>query len=105
MNSLNKTLVTAVAILIMGCSGAMKDKAEAPGFNDMTLNSEAEKSAGGAKQMEVNVPPPPPPAPPGEEDGRVDAVSTPMTKKLIKNGKLDFRLTAWRPPNKRLKRL
>lgn len=94
MNTLNKTLVTAVAILIMGCSGAMKDKAEAPGFNDMTLNSEMEKSAGGAKQMEVNVPPPPPPAPPGEEDGRVDAVSTPMTKKLIKNGEVGFQVNS-----------
>ncbi|MBP7808872.1 MAG: DUF4349 domain-containing protein [Bacteroidia bacterium] len=94
MNSLNKTLIISLTTLIMGCSGDMKNKAEAAGFNDMTLNSEADKSMGGAKQMEVNTPPPPPPAPPGEEDGRADEVPAPMTKKLIKNGEVGFQVNS-----------
>ncbi len=89
MNSLNKTLITAIVILIMGC-GMDKKEAEAAGFNDVTLNSEAEKSAGGAKQMEVNAPPPPP----SEEDGRADAVPAPMAKKLIKNGEVGFQVNS-----------
>lgn len=90
MNSLNKTLVTAAAILIMGCSGMTDKKAEAAGYNDITLNSETEKSAGGAKQMEVNAPAPPP----GEDDGRVGEVPAPITKKLIKNGEVGFQVNS-----------
>ena len=39
MTILNKSLVTAAAILIMGCSGMADKSANEPGINDIVLKS------------------------------------------------------------------
>ena len=90
MTSLNKSLVTAMAILIMGCGGMADKKAEQAGFSDMVSSTDAEKAMGGAKQMEVNAPPPPPP---GQEDGKNGETSI-IEKKLIKNGEVGFQVNS-----------
>ena len=94
MTILNKSLVTAAAILIMGCSGDLSKKAEEPGSNTMYMNAPEGKSTGGAKQLELNE------SPNKEEDGKVISENDKnrevnlMEKKLIKNGEVGFQVNS-----------
>lgn len=91
MTFLNKTLVTAVTILIMGCGSKMADQSSAdPGFKDMLVNSPEGKSTGGAKELEVNES-----VVRKEDDNGGDKRETAvMEKKLIKNGEVGFQVNS-----------
>jgi hypothetical protein len=91
MTILNKSLITVVAILIMGCSGKMAEQSSAdPGFKDMIVNSPEGKSTGGAKELELNES-----VARKEDDKGGDKRETAATeKKLIKNGEVGFQVNS-----------
>lgn len=88
MTILNKSLVTAVAILIMGCGSRMEDKASDEAGIKELLKNDLSKIAGSAKQMEVTT------SETREEDGNSAEVLAPMEKKLIKNGEVGFQVNS-----------
>ena len=84
MTILNKTLISATALLIMACAGDMK-KAEAPGFMSNTISNPEGKSMGGDAKGEETL------DKSSVEQEKIKAEDNlPMEKKLIKNGELGF---------------
>ncbi len=93
MTSLNKSIVTAVAILIMGCAGEMKKSEDiptnTPGFSSMSVNDATGKASGeGGKQLEANSST----TEQDKVDGKNETTALPMEKKLIKNGEVSFQV-------------
>jgi hypothetical protein len=90
MTILNKSLITAVTILIMAC-GANKSSEDAGISNNVSVNDAMGKAGGDSKNMELDIPPPPPP--PGVDEGsRGGEPVVGMEKKLIKNGEVGFQV-------------
>ena len=90
MTILNKTLITAAAILMMACGGMSEKNAEAPGYNNyISVNDDKSKATGGdegAKELEANSR--------TEENDKTATAPVPMEKKLIKNGEVGFQVNS-----------
>jgi hypothetical protein len=89
MRPLNQTLITAAAILIMGCSGSMEKKSEEAGYSDISVNDEKSKATGGdegAKELTLNNP--------VQKNDKTATESVQMEKKLIKNGEVGFQVNS-----------
>jgi hypothetical protein len=85
---LNKTLITAAAILIMGCGAMSEKKTEEPGYF-ASVNDVTGKSTGGdgAKELVANNP--------TDEDSKPNSPTSVMIeKKLIKNGEVGFQVNS-----------
>jgi hypothetical protein len=89
MKMLNQTLITAAAILIMGCGNAMPEKkAEEAGYY-VSANNAKEKNTGGeggAREFEENKP--------AQQESQPGSAEVPMEKKLIKNGEVSFQVNS-----------
>ncbi len=83
MTILNKTLISAAALLIMACGG-MNKKADESGLYNMSMNSPEGKSTGGAFKEESAD------QSGAKQDNTKVSDNLPIEKKLIKNGELGF---------------
>ena len=84
MTILNKSLVTAAAIIIMSCGGMADKQAEAPGFYDKTVSEPMGKAGVGGDGKEYDNR--------KTEEGKNNAVPQYTEKKLIKNGEVAFQV-------------
>lgn len=90
MRTINKTLITATAILMIACGGERMEKnAEAPGYNNyISTNDDVSKATGGDEGKDLEA------SNPTQENDKTATAPVPMEKKLIKNGEVGFQVSS-----------